>query len=63
MTAQTSQVINTIRGKNVVGGATQDDISLLIEHIDALEDLLDGTDGDDVFVTAGWRDYLGIDDG
>lgn len=62
MTAATDSQINVIRGKNLVGHATKDDVFALLEHIDALEDLLDDADGDDMFGTEGWRHRLGIDD-
>lgn len=60
MSAQTDSVLNVIRGKNLVAAATRDDVNKLFEHIDALEDLLDDADEDDVFGTEGWRHELGI---
>lgn len=62
MPAQTDRVINTIRGKNLVGAATKEDINLLFEHIDELEMMLDEADYDDVFGTKGWRHLVGIRD-
>jgi len=62
MAAQTDRVINTIRGKNLIGGATKEDVNLLFQHIDELEMLLDEADGDDVFGTEGWRHHVGIED-
>lgn len=59
---QTDSTINTIRGKNLVGHVTQQDVWTLIAHIDALEDMLDESDGDDMWGTEGWRHKLGIDD-
>jgi hypothetical protein len=62
MKAQTEKTINIVRGKNLVGKAEKADIAKLIEHIDALEMLLDEGDEDDMFGTEGWRHRLGIDD-
>jgi hypothetical protein len=62
MAAHTDKTLNTIRGKNIVGAATTDDVFVLLQHIDALEDLLDEGDDDDAFGTEGWRHRLGIGD-
>lgn len=62
MAAQPDSVVNTIRGKNFVGRATKEDVDKLIEHIDAIEVLLEECDEDDIFGTEGWRHRLGIDD-
>lgn len=62
MAAQTNETINIIRGKNIVGHATKEDVLLLFEHIDALEGLLDEGDDDDAFGTEGWRHRIGIED-
>lgn len=61
MAAQKAKVVDVIRGKNLVSGARKEDVSLLLDHIDALESLLDEADGDDVFGTEGWRHHLDID--
>jgi hypothetical protein len=61
MAAQTDKVLNTIRGKNLVGAASKEDIFLLFEHLDALEMLLDEGDENDAFGTEGWRHELGLD--
>jgi hypothetical protein len=61
MKAQTEKTINIIRGKNLVGKAEKADVDKLIEHIDALEMLLDEGDDDDIFGTEGWRHRLGVD--
>lgn len=58
---QTDKTINTIRGKNLVGHATKEDIDKLIEHIDALEMFLDDNEQDDQFGTEGWRLAIGLD--
>lgn len=60
--AQYESVINTIRGKNLVGHATKEEVSKLIEHIDALEQWLDKLDLEDFFGTEGWRHHVGIGD-
>ena len=60
MKAQKDSVLNIIRGKNLVGKATKQDVFVLFEHIDALETLLDETDQDDVFGTEGWRHHADI---
>jgi hypothetical protein len=56
--AQTDRFLNTVRGKNLIGKATKDEISKVFEHIDALETLLDDVD-EDAFVR-GWRRKLGL---
>ena len=61
MAVQTDKTLNVIRGKNLVGKATKEDILKLFEHIDALEMFLDEHDEDDVFGTEGWRHRLGLD--
>ncbi len=59
--AHTDKTINTIRGKNLVGHATKEDVDNLFQHIDALEQLLDEGDENDAFGSEGWRRALGID--
>jgi hypothetical protein len=61
MAIQRDKVVNTIRGKNLVGKATKADIDKLFEHIDALEMFLDDKDDDDTFGTEGWRHAIGLD--
>lgn len=61
MAAQRAKTINIIRGKSLVDQATQDDVKLLLEHIDALESAMDEAEGTDVFGTEGWRHMLSID--
>jgi hypothetical protein len=62
MVAQSDKTVNIIRGKSLVKAASPEDVSLLLEHIDALEELLDGADLDDVFGSEGWRHRLGVDE-
>jgi len=52
--------INMIRGKNLVGATTKQDILTLFSHIDALEMLLDEGDENDAFGTEGWRHRAGL---
>jgi hypothetical protein len=73
---QTDRVLNIIRGKNLVGAATKEDINLLFEHLDAIEIALaeadseldaieialDEADSEDMFGTEGWRHRLGMED-
>ena len=61
MKPQTDKIINTIRGKNLVGKATKEDIDKLFEHIDALESFLDDNEDDDQFGTEGWRHAIGLE--
>lgn len=61
MTVQSDKTINVIRGKNLVGKATKEDILKLFEHIDALEMFLNEHEQDDVFGTEGWRHAIGLD--
>lgn len=62
MSAQRDNVLNSIRGKNIVGKATKEDVLKLFEHIDALEMALEEVDMGTVFGTGGWRDHVGIGD-
>lgn len=62
LTAHTESEINIIRGKNLGNAVTQEDVFLLLEHIDVLENLLDEDDMEDVHGTEGWRHLLRIDD-
>jgi len=52
---------NIIRGKNIVGKASKEDIDRLFEYLDALEMLLDEADEEDTYGTEGWRHHLEID--
>ena len=61
MKAHSNNVINTIRGKNIVGKATKEDVLILFEHLDALEMLLDEADDDDLFGTEGWKRRIGLE--
>ena len=61
MAAQKDKVVNLIRGKNIVGKASKEDVLKLFEHIDALEMLLEEADREDMFGTEGWRHRLKID--
>ena len=59
---QSDRTLNIIRGKNLVGHATKEDIDVLFAHIDALESFLDENETDDQFGTEGWRHAIGLDD-
>lgn len=61
MAAQKAKTINMIEGRASVGHTHLSDVKKLLEHIWALEALLDEADGDDVFGTEGWRHRLGIE--
>lgn len=61
MKPQTEKILNIIRGKNLVGKATPQDVIKLFEHIDALEEFLDDNEQDDQFGTEGWRHAIGLD--
>lgn len=61
MAVQTDKTLNVIRGKNLVGKATKDDVLKLFEHIDALEGFLDANEQDDLFGTEGWRHAIGLE--
>jgi hypothetical protein len=51
--------INIIRGKNLVGAATKEDIEILLQHITAMEHVLDEeADPEDMFGTEGWRHHF-----
>lgn len=62
MEAHKESEINVIRGKWLGKAVTQDDIEVLLDHITALENLLDEGDMEDMYGTGGWRHHLGIDD-
>ena len=51
--------VNIIRGKNLVGKASQLDTFKLCQHIASLETLLNEADKYDCFGTEGWRRYAG----
>lgn len=59
--AHTAKTINIIRGKNLAASADKDDVNKLLEHIDALESILDEGDENDVFGSEGWRHAFGLD--
>jgi len=61
MAIQSDRIVNTIRGKNLVGKASKEDVDKLFEHIDALEMFLEDNDCDDVFGTEGWRHAIGLE--
>jgi hypothetical protein len=54
--------VNVIRGKNLVGKASKEDVFKLCELIDFFEEEFDKLDCDDVFGTEGWRHYFGFED-
>lgn len=56
---QSDKTLNVIRGKNLVGNPTQEDIAKLFQHIDALEAFLNEGDNDDAYGTEGWRHAIG----
>ena len=58
---QTDKTLNIIRGKNLVGKASKEDIDTLFAHIDALEIFLDENEQDGQFGTEGWRHAIGLD--
>lgn len=58
---QSDKTLNIIRGKNLVGAATKEDIFKVFEHIEALEMFLDDNEQDDQFGTEGWRHAIGLD--
>jgi hypothetical protein len=60
MKPQTDKTLNIIRGKNLVGKATPEDVTKLFAHIDALEMFLDENEQDDQFGTEGWRHAIGL---
>jgi hypothetical protein len=53
--------INIIRGKNLVGAATKEDIDILFKYLDKIEFSLDQADSDDMLGPGGWRDFCGVD--
>jgi hypothetical protein len=51
--------INVIRGKALVGAASPEDTWTLLQHITALEHVLDEeADPEDMFGTEGWREHF-----
>jgi len=61
MKVHQDRIINTIRGKNIVGKATKEDVLILFDHIDALEMFLDEYECEDTFGTEGWRHAIGLE--
>jgi len=55
--------LNIIRGKNQVGGATQEDVETLFSYIGILVKQLDKEDLEDWHGTEGWRHYFGVEAG
>jgi hypothetical protein len=62
ITVDWEATLNIIRGKNLVGKASKDDVLKVFAYIDLLEMKLDEADFDDTFGTEGWRHYFGIAD-
>ena len=61
MAALDFEKLHHIIGRAQIRMATSEDVNALIDHISALEDLLEAGDANDAFGTEGWRHYLGID--
>lgn len=57
----TDKELNIIRGKALVGAATEEEVMAVFDRLDAMADLMDGADQDDAFGTEGWRHALGIE--
>jgi hypothetical protein len=53
--------LNIIRGKNLVGAATKEDIDTLFKYLDKIEFSLERADNDDLLGTEGWRHFCGVD--
>jgi len=53
--------LNIIRGKNMVGVATKEDIDLVFKYLDKIEFSLERTDSDDMLGPDGWRHFCGVD--
>ena len=52
--------INIIRGKWLGRATTHEDVETLLQHITALEHVLDEeADPEDMFGTEGWREHFG----
>lgn len=58
----TERELGIIQGKAESGQIKVSDVSALLDHIDALHELLDEGDGDDAFGTEGWRHRIGLED-
>lgn len=58
MKLASDSTINIIRGKNLVGKASKEDVSVLLDHLDAIETILDEKDCEDYFGTEGWRHHF-----
>lgn len=57
-----SKELNIIRGKNLVGKASKEEIFKVFGHLDELEIQLDELDYDDQLGTEGWRHRFGHPD-
>ena len=63
MAAQTQKAVEQIRGRSEMGLSHRGDIEKLIEHIAAVEALLDEVDAHEgMWGDGGWRHHLGIDE-
>ena len=58
----TERELNIIRGKNLVGQATKEDVDRIFVYIDHIETKLDYLDNDDFFGQNGWRHFLSLPD-
>ena len=54
--------INIIRGKMLVAKATPKELQEFLKYVNAIEQLLDEEDMNDMFGTEGWRHNIGIED-
>lgn len=58
----TDRELNELRGKNLVGALTKEEIFTLFVHLDFIEMWLDDKDNADTFGTEGWRHDIGMPD-
>ena len=58
----TEKELNIIRGKDLVGHASTEEILSVFTHYDALERWLDEVEMADFFGTEGWRHSAGLPD-
>ena len=54
------RTLNIIRGKNMVGKVTKEDVNYLFQILDRIEQRLDESDGEDIFGSKGWRYHFGL---
>lgn len=62
MTIKPMRVLDTIRGKMMIGAATPEELRDFLTYVIALEGLVEEASMEDFYGTEGWQHRLGIDE-